>query len=247
MAGRFSRFRKVLGLGEGLRLYSHFKTGLKSPIHLSFLEHPVYFRGINSDAKMFEQIFVNKEYDVKIPFDPAFIFDLGANVGYASIFFANRFPGSKIFAIEPEENNYRMAEKNLAPYKNTRLIKGAVWHQPEVISVVDKGYGEAAYMVEKGTGGNEIRAYTIREIMDLMGASQIDILKVDVEGTEKELFEHGYEEWLPSTKVLITETHDRYKAGCSRALFSMISKYDFSLELSGENLVLYNNELVSVY
>ncbi len=244
MASRFSRFIKELGVADGIRLYSHFRTKRKAPISLSKIKYPVYFRGIHSDEKMFEQIFVNKEYHIKIPFDPSFIIDLGANVGYASIYFSNRFPNARIFAIEPEENNYRIAKKNTAPYKNVQLEKGAIWHKSEQINLIDKGYGEASYMVEKGDGVNPIRAYTIKEVMQMMNVQHIDILKVDIEGTEKELFESGYEEWLPLTKVLITETHDRYKAGCSRSLFNMIGKYDFSLTLSGENLVLYNNKLI---
>ena len=166
---------------------------------------------------------------------------------FASVFFANRFPHAKIFSVEPDADNFATAQKNLAPYKNVLLVKGAVWHKPQTINLVDRGHGVAAYMVEEGAGKNEIRAYTIKEIMDIMGATGIDVLKMDVEGTEKELFEFGYEDWLPKTKVLITETHDRYKAGTSRAVFNAVGKYDFSLELSGENLVLYNNQLVTAY
>jgi len=247
MASRLPQFRKTLGFVTGYRLYMHFKSKSQRPIRLPFLQHPVYFRNIGSDAKMFEQIFVNKEYDVKIPVAPQVIIDLGANVGFASVFFANRFPNAKIFAIEPDESNYATAQKNLAPYKNVQLVKGAVWHKSQTINLVDKGYGVAAYMVEEGTGKNEVKAYTIKEIMEIMNTATIDILKMDVEGTEKELFESGSGEWLPVTKVLITETHDRYKPGTSRAVFNAVGKYDFSLELSGENLVLYNNNLVKVY
>jgi len=113
--------------------------------------------------------------------------------------------------------------------------------------VVDKGYGEAAYMVEPGNGNFTVRAYTIAELMRLTGKDYIDILKIDIEGSEKEIFEYGFEEWLPDTKLIIVEPHDRYKPGSSKALFNTISKYDFSLEVSGEKLILYNNSLVSVY
>lgn len=99
-------------------------------------------------------------------------------------------------------------------------------------------------MIEPGTGINTVRAYTIKEIMDLMSITDIDILKIDIEGAEKEIFETGYEEWIPATKIIIVETHDRYKKGTSKAIFKSISKYDFSLEISGENLVLFNNNLL---
>jgi hypothetical protein len=78
-----------------------------------------------------------------------------------------------------------------------------------------------------------------------MNITTIDILKIDIEGAEKEIFETNFENWITNTKVIIVETHDRYKKGTSKAIFNTIGKYDFSLELSGENLVLVNNNLVT--
>ena len=73
--------------------------------------------------------------------------------------------------------------------------------------------------------------------MKKMDWDHIDILKLDVEGAEKEIFSSNYEDWLPKTKVLIIELHDRMRKGCSKVVFSAISEYNFSLDISGENLV----------
>jgi FkbM family methyltransferase len=247
MASRLPAFIKKLGFINAVRLYSHFKSKNSSPIKLPKIKHPLYFRGIVSDAVMFEQIFIDGQYDIKINFEPKVIIDLGANVGYASVLFANRYPSAKIFAIEPDEDNYQTAVKNLSPYPNITLIKGAVWHNEENINVIDNGYGEAGYMIKPGEGKNMVKGYTIEQIMQLMHASSIDLLKIDIEGTEKEIFEKGAEAWVPFTKIIMIETHDRYKKGSSKAVFNTIGKYDFSLELSGENMILYNNQLVKAY
>ena len=73
---------------------------------------------------------------------------------------------------------------------------------------------------------------------------QIDILKIDIEGSEKEVFQHGYADWLPKIKVLIIELHDRMVPGASAAVFSAINQYDFSVDIKGENLVFTNNRLL---
>jgi len=245
MTSKLPYILKSYGLLNGIKLYTHIKFKGKSPILFSFLKFPVYIRNIKSDILTFEQIFVNKEYDIKVPFEPKIIVDLGANVGYASILFANRFPKAKIFALEPEENNFDIAKKNVELYPNITLLRGAVWDKSEQINIVDKGYGEAAYIVEKGRGEHTVKAYTIPELMHLAGENYIDILKIDIEGSEKEIFENGFEEWIPYTKIIVIETHDRYKPGTSKAVFNTIGKYDFSLEISGENLLLYNNALVN--
>jgi hypothetical protein len=36
----------------------------------------------------------------------------------------------------------------------------------------------------------------------------LDLLKIDIEGGEKQLFESNYENWLPKTKCIIIELHD---------------------------------------
>jgi FkbM family methyltransferase len=245
MSKRLSSYTGAFGLLNGLRLYLHTKRQSTHGIKLPSFRHPLYFRKIISDRVMFEQLFIKKQYDIEVGFEPKVILDLGANVGFASVLFANRFPTAKIFAIEPDEQNFRVAQKNTSPYDNIRLVKGAVWHKPESINLVDLGYGEASYMVTAGTGEHTVRAYTIKEIMGLMGTSEIDILKMDVEGAEKEIFEVGAEEWVPQSKIIIVETHDRYKKGTSKAIFKTMVNYNFSLELSGENLVFYNDEYSS--
>ena len=244
MPSRFSLYTSKLGFLDGLKFYRHVKSDKKAILKFSFLQHPVHFRGNYSDKMMFEQIFVKHEYAVPVNFNPATIIDLGANVGYASVYFANRFPNAKIFSVEPEEQNYQMAKKNTQAYKNITLVKGAVWYKSEQINVVDNGLGEAGFMIESGEGKNMVQAYTIQEIMALIGTSSIDILKIDIEGAEKEIFETGSDAWIPNTKILIVETHDRYRKGSSKAIFNAMGKYDFSLEFCGENMVLHNDKLI---
>ena len=244
MSNRLFTYIAALNIVTGFRLYIHTKTKSLKGIHLPFLKHPVYFRKTISDRTMFEQIFVNGEYNIIVPFKPQCIVDLGANVGYASVYFANRFPDARIFALEPDTENFASAQKNTAHYKNIQMVKGAVWHKKELLSIKDHGHGEAALTVQTGDGELTIRGYTIHEIIGLLGVAEIDVLKVDIEGSEKEIFENGSKEWIPKTKIIIVETHDRYRKGTSKALFKAISKYNFSLALSGENLILYNNDLL---
>lgn len=245
MSSRLPKYISKLGFIDGCKLYIAVKNQKETCIQLSALKHKVWFRGIFSDYAIFEQIFIEHQYHLPLEIKATTIFDLGANVGYASVYFANKFPNAKIFALEPETNNYTVAQKNTANYPNITLVKGAVWNESEDVNLVDSGFGEAAYMVEKGLGNNVVRGYTIDEIMKLMNITTIDILKIDIEGAEKEIFETNFENWITNTKVIIVETHDRYKKGTSKAVFNTIGKYDFSLELRGESLVLINNNLIT--
>ena len=86
-----------------------------------------------------------------------------------------------------------------------------------------------------------VRSFTLKEIMDKYNSSTIDLLKVDIEGAEKELFSSNYEYWLPRTKVLIIETHDRLKQGCSKSIFAALASYNFSLDIKGNTLIFHRN------
>jgi hypothetical protein len=66
---------------------------------------------------------------------------------------------------------------------------------------------------------------------------KIDILKIDIEGSEKELFESDYETWLPKVTTLIIELHDRMREGSSLSFFRALTKYNFRLAVKGENLI----------
>ena len=244
IGNRLPVYIRDYGIVKGLQIYRHFKKFNADGVAVPGIRSLVFSRGIYSDMEMFQQIFLFKDYNIDLDFTPRVIVDLGANVGYASLFFANKFPSAKIIAVEPDEDNLKMAEKNLSPYQNITLKHGAIWHQPGLISLHDEGHGEAAYVVKEEPGEKPVRAYTIRGLMDEHQLTGIDLLKIDIEGTEKEIFSMGYDQWLPNTRVVIVETHDRYKKGTSRAIFSAINQYDFDLEVSGENLVFYNRQLV---
>lgn len=249
MSLKIFEFAKTYGFVNGVTLYLNRKYKKTSTVKFPFLKYPVYFRGQfnKSDLQMFGQIFLSKEYNITIPIEPKIIMDLGANVGFASVYFADRFPGAKIIALEPNKDNYELAGRNVKNYGNVQLVHGAIWNKPEEIHVVDKGYGEGAFMIEAGRGADAVQAYTIKQLMEIVKVDFIDVLKIDIEGSEKEIFEYGYEEWLPHTKIILVETHDRYRKGTSKAVFNTISKYEFSLELSGENLVFYNNNHINPY
>lgn len=83
-----------------------------------------------------------------------------------------------------------------------------------------------------------LKAITIDDILKKSGHDQIDILKLDVEGAEKEIFSNSYEYWLPRVKVLILEIHDWIKKGCGDSFYSAIKKYNFKESRSEENVVL---------
>lgn len=219
-------------------------------INIQKVTFPIYLRPKSSDLLAFHQVFTFKEYGMNLGFSPRFIVDAGANIGLSAVFFSNKFPSVKIIAIEPERSNFMMLEKNTKRYENILLTKRALSNQPNVnFDVVDKGFGNWGFVTEMQDSKNTknvidtVKTITIDEILIEYNLEYLDLLKIDIEGGEKELFESNYENWLPKTKCIIIELHDGITKGSSKSFFNAISKYDFSYFNRGENLLFINNSI----
>ena len=219
-------------------------------INLRKIYFPIYLRKKSSDLLAFHQIFTFKEYGMNLGFVPRFIIDAGANIGLSAVFFSNKFPEAKIVAIEPEKSNFKMLEINTKDYENIVLAKRALSNYSNVsFDVVDKGYGNWGFITEiEGTKNTSkvvdtVKTITIDDILNTYNLEYLDLLKIDIEGGEKQLFDNNYENWLPKTKCIIIELHDGITKGSSKSFFKAISKYDFSYFNRGENLLFINNAL----
>ena len=185
---------------------------------------PLYLRISSSDVQTFKQVFVNHEYDFQVKKQPESIVDAGANIGLASVYFANKYPETKIVAIEPEEGNFEILVKNVAGYKNVTPIRAALWHKNEMISVVDPGNGSWGFITEKVDSQNHmersqvplVQGVTLEKIIDDYDIHHIDILKVDIEGSEREVFTDT-SAWIKKVDSIIIELHENIKTGCNRS------------------------------
>ena len=75
------------------------------------IKHPLFLRLKTSDIEVYGKIFAGQEYRFEALKQPKVIVDAGANIGLASVFFANAFPEATIIAIEPEETNFTLLKK----------------------------------------------------------------------------------------------------------------------------------------
>ncbi len=211
--------------------------------HRPRVRHPFFLRMPSSDPWTLEQIFVRQEYDFDVARHPLSILDAGANIGLASIALANRFPRARIIAIEPEAGNFALLERNVAPYPNITPVRAALWHDNSTVTIVDPGLGHWGFMVRSGVRkrapGNEssqVPAMTVDAIMQKYGLERIDILKMDIEGAEYEVFDDP-SRWISKVGALIIELHDRIRPGCSRRFYSRTGGFDREWQL-GENVCL---------
>jgi FkbM family methyltransferase len=184
---------------------------------------PVVARRHTSDLAAFRAV-SDGAHRVELPAGPELIIDLGANVGYVSVDFASRYPGTRVLAVEPHPANVEILRLNVRSLPEVDVIEAAAWPRPGTLVLEDPGKGFWGYRVrESGAGRGTVRAVTIPELLSEAGAETIDLLKVDIEGSELELFS-GDVDWLARVRVLAIELHDHFRPGCREALEAALGR-----------------------
>lgn len=219
--------------------------------NVSNMKIPLAYRPNTSDKWLLGKIFEEQEYNFPIHnFEPSLILDCGANVGYSAAYFSNKYPKAKIIAVEPEPDNFKMLQYNTHFYENVQCIRSALWNKEGYIKILPDMPGNTlAFMTEDTTPDDPeaLKTTTISKLLADSGFDEIDLLKIDIEGAEKEVFSEGrgYLEWLPKVKIMMMEIHDRMKIGCSHEVFKAISKFRYFFEIKGENLLFVREDLIA--
>ena len=246
---RPKQYTRKFGKEKGRALYHHFYSntveGRVVAFDLDNYEHKLYLRQATSDVPTFQQIFLNTRYEMDLPFSPKTIIDGGANIGFASVFFANKYPDAEVLAVEPDTSNYELVQKNTRALANIRTLQSAIWDKTTPLRIKNPDFEKWAFEVEETNAQAEgaFQAYSINDLIRQMGWESVDFLKLDIEGSEINVFASGYESWLPKVKVLIVELHEKMQPGCTQVFEQAVSKYNFEKTVSGENLIYINNSL----
>jgi len=189
-------------------------------------------------------IFEQNEYLPLTDIDhPSVIVDLGANAGFSSVYFLNRFPEASVIAVEPDSRNVEVCRRNLAGYGGrARLIYGAVWSRMTTLALVTGSYRDgrewATQVTDAGDSGTPaIPAYDMPYLIAQAPDRHIDILKIDIERSELELFGVAPANWLDSVGNIAIELHDQE---CEAVFFKALEPFTFSAVKSGELTIIRN-------
>jgi FkbM family methyltransferase len=194
----------------------------------------------STDIYVFNSIYHKQEYGWDFTEPPEVIVDAGAYTGLSTAFFAMRYPDAQIIAIEPDPGNYDLLIKNTAGFGNVRTIRAALWGESGSVNLTDPGAGSWGLRLAANVCNNPaspIQAITVNDIMQEYHIDRIDLLKLDIEGSEKEVFANS-DSWIENIEAICIELHDRFKVGCSRAFFKAVDEFPIELWHSEDILVL---------
>ncbi|MCC7145639.1 MAG: FkbM family methyltransferase [Phycisphaeraceae bacterium] len=238
---RFRWFVDLLGLWQALKYVFCRLLGVQEiSLRLPGIRQPILCRPRHSDMYAFWHVFGHRDCDVELSRPPRLIIDGGANVGYASILLANKYPNARIIAVEPDPKNCALIRRQIVSYSNIQLVEGALWPRPALLAIDNPTADSWAFRVREldptrdGQVGQGMRGATISELLNESGADALDLLKLDVEGAEQQLLTEGDLAWLNKLRVMVVETHG---PAIRQVVEKVMADHGFVREAKGEKLV----------
>jgi FkbM family methyltransferase len=200
---------------------------------VSPLKGRVFLREAGSDVSTFEEIVKTQIYKVVVHLAQRCeaIIDLGAHIGLASLYFASQYQSARLFAVEPNPSSYNLLTMNLArliAFGQCHTLQAAVWgaSAPLVAAATDEPEHYSMFSLRPADGAAEasIPGVTIHQILDRSGFDRVDLLKVDIEGAEVQLFQ-GDLSWLRRVRVIAIEFHGGSRK--TSGFDEIVSRYGF--------------------
>ncbi len=149
----------------------------------------------------------------KIPNKPVIV-DVGANVGYFSLFSLMRYPKAKVFSFEPMPMNFELLEKYSSENKNldfnpiNKAVSGEQGHITLQYDANDS-FTTSASIFDTSIGSDtlKVETTTLEHIINGYKLEKIDLLKLDCEGSEYSILYGAGDAVLAKVNALSIETH----------------------------------------
>jgi FkbM family methyltransferase len=147
-------------------------------------------------------------------FYPKVIYDLGANVGVSSLYFASLYPKASIYGFEPLPENVEVCLLNYRGISNQSRIfpwaVGAITGQATFACKNDSRGGRLESTHQdpnlQTTSQIQVKIISVADLIDQEGLPPPDFLKIDVEGAEFDVLE-GLKGYVRSIRLIYLETH----------------------------------------
>lgn len=110
--------------------------------------------------------------------------DIGSCIGEYTIYFAKKYPLSKVYSIEPNDNNLKLLKKNIKINKIDNRVKVI---ENAISNIKDQNYhtkldSQKSEVIIQ-SGNSEKKTITLSSLISEEKLNKIDFLKIDIEGS----------------------------------------------------------------
>ncbi len=242
--------KNVLRYFSLVRILSNWWVHLGIKFGLTAAE-PVLFRtrrGILIEAPRellvdFREIFMSESYRRGMAFtlgENPVVLDIGANVGFFTLYILSRLQGARVICYEPLAANFRQLERNLqinSGYHVTCFQKAVAGRSGDLNLHYDSRneYTTTASIHRDKKGNTEtitVAAVSLPDVFEENGLKRCDLLKMDCEGAEYEILYNCPREIMDRIGNIVLEVHDVPGRNNINSLKGYLTEMGFAIQRS---------------
>lgn len=204
-----------------------------------YMTQAIFFEGRLEDnylGHQIKEIYFDKVYEPYLLGKKNLtIVDIGANIGMTSYYFSQF--ADKVYAIEPSLEHYTTLTNMLAFNKieNVKPINRAIYiksGQFPFFHNKNKTMRSLHMAVDdKSEEAEIVNCVTLEELINQEKIEHIDLLKVDIEGSEVEVFSHtSFKNIASKVDTIVTERHG-WSGRNPQQLIDALKSVDFQVEI----------------
>jgi FkbM family methyltransferase len=186
---------------------------------------------------LYREIFVRQYYYCHTSTEAPVIFDCGANLGMATLYFKWLYPRAQIHAFEPDPDTFSLLQRNIARNHLSDVMchNCALWNDNGEIDffVHDSFPGSLLMSTERSRANGKAIHVISRKLSDFI-EGPVDLIKLDVEGGEHRVIcDLVTSNKISLVKHMVIEYHHRIANQGSRlaSFLRMLEKSGFEYQI----------------
>lgn len=201
-------------LNNGLRRTEIGSDGLEFNVRIGDEFCRLFVRPSRGDLFILYEVLAREAYCIPVrrldPDQVRVIVDCGANIGITALYLASKYKRARIVCIEPDPDNFAILKRNVASHGRIEPFWAAVVSKSGSVHLTQDrpAYGNLILSNPDTRATIEVPGVTIDDICLQKNISRIDLLKIDIEGAEKEVFENP--DFLRKVGLVAIELHAPY-------------------------------------
>jgi FkbM family methyltransferase len=226
--------------GFKLRLYwkSMFSDKSKE-LTMDFKGKKLFAPNLGTMEYLFDEIFVHGEYyQPQIKGEIKTIYDCGANIGFATIFFKILFPEARILCFEPNPKTFQSLERNIEinHFSNVHLNQIALSKEEGMLDLYFTEDVSVTASIDSGRSDfDQMVSVPTKKLSDFMLNAKPDLVKMDVEGAEHFIIEDLIGSTiLGSPSYYLLEYHNHGNIFLFASFIEKFAKLGFNYQLQAK-------------
>ena len=183
--------------------------------------------GDPGELAVLHDILVHEEY--RPSGDPKVIFDIGANVGFATLYFRRRFPEARIITVEADPRTYQRMARNLEGLADVTPLNLALAGVDDLVTFHSAATSIGSSLARRSDADTAVTVpgRRLQTLMEETRTTRIDLLKLDIEGAEFEALAGAP---LERVSELIAEIHHDLGGGDEQTVRELLDGFELKIE-----------------